>query len=304
MANGNFLKAGALAVLALATASSFATPNDAYYPALRDTVPAEQNVFDKGLRQLDKAIEKLDATVGDPRWQQELNSKLQSAMDKLSNVQWEQEFGRAMDKVNLEKIQQQVQESLSKVDTKKMKQQLSEALDKFDKASIQAEFDKVNWDKMRLDLKKQLNEINTDIDFEKIRKEVDKAGKDAMRDLERAKKEGKLEMKANMEKMKADMKRQQSQLSDEKGKIRIEMNKAHEQLETAREELKEYKAMTQEMEKDGLIKQDGDYTIDYRDGRLFINGEKQSDKITEKFKKYFNKSEVKVRKQGEKLNID
>jgi hypothetical protein len=304
MANGNFLKAGALAVLALATASTFASPRDTYFKAKLDTVPSEQNVFDKGLQQLDKAIEKIDASVNDPRWQQELNTKLQSAMEKLSNVQWEQELGRAMDRVNLEKIQQQLQESLSKVDMKKMKQDLAEALDKFDKSRIHAEVDKVDWDKMRLDLKKQLNEINTDIDFEKIRQEVDKAGKDAIRDLERAKKEGKFEMRANMEKMKADLKRHQSELTDEKGRIKIEMNKAHEQLETAREELRQYKAMTQEMEKDGLIKQNGDYTIEYIDGRLSINGEKQSDKITAKFKKYFSKSEVKIRKEGEKLNIN
>jgi chromosome segregation ATPase len=303
MANGNFLKAGALAVLAVATASSFAAPNPAYFPAQRDTVPAEQNVFDKGLRQIDKAIEKLDATVSDPRWQQELNSKLQSAMEKLNNVKWEEELGRAMDKVNLEKIQQQMQESFSRVDMNKVKRDLSEALDKLDKAKIHAEIDKVDWEKMRLDLKKQLNEINTDVDFEKIRKDVDKAGKDAIRDLERAKKEGKLEMKVNMERMKADLKRQQSEMREEKGKIRVEMNKAHEQLETAREELKQYKAMTQEMENDGLIKQNGNYSIEYRDGKLSINGEKQSDKTTAKFKKYFSKNEVEIIKEGEKLTI-
>lgn len=304
MANGNFLKAGAFAVLAIATATSFASPADMYFQKQRDTIPSEQNVFDKGLRQLDKAIQKIDASVNDPRWQEELNSKLQSAMEKLSSVQWEKEFGRAMDQVNLEKIQQQVQESLSKVDMKKMKRDLSEALDKFDKSSIHAEIDKVDWDKMKLDLKKQLNEINTDIDFEKVRREVDKAGKEALRDIERAKKEGKLELKVNMEKMKADLKKQQSELRDEKGKVKIEMKKAHEELETAREELRQYKTMTQEMEKDGLIKQNGNYTIEYANGNLSINGEKQPEKIAAKFKKYFSKSQVKIRKEGDKLNID
>ena len=304
MANGNFLKAGALAVLALATATSFASPGNTYFPAQRDTIPSEKNVFDKGMLQLDKAIEKLDATVSDPRWQQELNNKLQSAMEKLSNVKWEEELGRAMDKVNLEKIQQQVQESLSKVDMNKVRRDLSEALDKLDKAKIHAEIDKVDWDKMKLDLKKQLREINTEVDFEKIRKDVDKAGRDAIRDLERAKKEGKLEMKASMEQMRAEMKRQQSEMKDEQGSIRIEMKKAHEELETAREDLKQYKAMTQEMENDGLIRQNGNYTIEYRDGLLNINGEKQSDKTTAKFKKYFRKNAVKISKEGEKLNIN
>lgn len=308
MAKGNLIKTGTLAVLALATASSFAAAGNNTFRLPHDTVPSEQNVFDKGLKQLDKAINKLDASAGDPRWQQDLNDKLQSAMEKLSNVKWDQELGRALEKVNLEKMQQQLQESLAKIDMQKVKQDVAAALEKVDKAKIRAEVDKamqkVDWDAMKRDLRKQLDEVNTDIDFDKLRIELDKAGKDALREIERAKKEGSLELKMDMEKLRSDLKRQRLDLEGRKSRLKGELSRAHEELEAAREELGRYKAMTAEMEKDGLISQNGNYLIEYKDGKLTVNGEKQRRRVNKKYNRYFRKNQVRISKENSKLQID
>lgn len=307
MANGNFIKAGSLAVLALAAASSFASSTNILYQQQRDTLPADRNVYDRGLRQLDKAMEKLDAQFNDPRWQQEMGDKLQSAMDKLNNVKWEQEFNRGLEKVNFEKMQRDLQESLSKIDMEKVKREMSRAMDKLDSEKIwkdvQKSFDKAKWDDMKQDLKREMDKVNSEIDFDKLKREIDIAGKSAMRELEKAKKEGSREMKAEMDKLRSDLKKQDFDFGKEKIKLKEELEKARVQLEAVKEELSNYKSMTREMEKDGLIEQDGNYDIEFNDGNLTINGEKQPKKVVKKYRKYFKKEDVRIRKEKDKLNI-
>lgn len=308
MANGNFFKAGSLAVLALATASSFASSTNNFSQNQRDTLPADKNVYDRGLRQLDKAIDKLDAQVNDPRWQHELNDKLQSAMEKLNNVNWEKEIDRSLEKVNFEKMHQDLKESLSRVDMEKVKRQMARAMDKFDSEKVwkdfQKAFDKVKWDDMKQDLKRQMEKINSDIDFDKLQKEIDIAGRETMRELDRAKKESSIQLKSEMQKLRADLKKQDFNLGEQKLQLKDEINKARVQIEAIREELGSYKAMTREMEKDGLIQQDGNYDIEFAHDSLKINGDKQRKRIYRKYRKYVKKDEVRIKKEKDKLTIE
>ena len=81
------------------------------------------------------------------------------------------------------------------------------------------------------------------------------------------------------------------------------MESANEGMEKAKVELKGYQEMVYAMEAAGLLDTDGDYTIEYRDESISINGKKQSPAVTEKYKKYFKKDRVKIIKEDGEINI-
>ena len=76
------------------------------------------------------------------------------------------------------------------------------------------------------------------------------------------------------------------------------------EIEKAKIEFKGYQEMVYEMEKDGLLNTKADYTIIYRDEELTINGKKQPAEVTNKFKKYFSKDGVTIRKEKGEMNIN
>ena len=52
--------------------------------------------------------------------------------------------------------------------------------------------------------------------------------------------------------------------------------------------------MFNEMEADGLINTRDGFTIEYKDKDLFINGNKQPEKVTDKYRKYFKGDHFKI----------
>jgi len=53
--------------------------------------------------------------------------------------------------------------------------------------------------------------------------------------------------------------------------------------------------MFNEMEKDGLINSKEGFTIEYKNKDLYIDGKKQSEKTTGKYRKYFKQDHFKIR---------
>ena len=72
------------------------------------------------------------------------------------------------------------------------------------------------------------------------------------------------------------------------------MKEARSGIEDAKKELKLTKAMFDEMEKDGLISSKDGFTIEYKEKELYINGTKQTEKITGKYRKYFTEDHFKI----------
>jgi hypothetical protein len=62
--------------------------------------------------------------------------------------------------------------------------------------------------------------------------------------------------------------------------------------------------MLDEMEKEELINRKADYDVDYRDGDLFINGQKQPNDILNRYKGYFKKDNTRIYKKDGRFNID
>jgi len=89
-----------------------------------------------------------------------------------------------------------------------------------------------------------------------------------------------------------------------KDNMKLDFDKMRKDLEKTKVELKGYQEMVYKMEADGLLKTNSDYKIEYKDGQLFINGDKQSMEVTNKYKKYFPKDGISIRKQKGEMNIN
>ena len=76
------------------------------------------------------------------------------------------------------------------------------------------------------------------------------------------------------------------------------------EVDKAKEEVKGYQEMIYDMEKEGLLNTKEDYTIEYKDGDLFINGKKQPQEVTDKYKKNFRKKNIAIKKQDGNVKID
>ena len=68
-------------------------------------------------------------------------------------------------------------------------------------------------------------------------------------------------------------------------------------MEKAKEQLMKYREMLWQMEMDMLIDMGSDFTIEFREGTLLINGRVQPSRVQEKFGKYFREGNENIYKK-------
>ena len=100
-------------------------------------------------------------------------------------------------------------------------------------------------------------------------------------DMEKVKKE--------MERLKEEMPKVQEQLKDLKPQIEASMKKAKEEMEKAKAEITVFKSFEEGLEKDGLINRKANYTIEHKEGELYINGKLQSEAVYNKYRSFLEK---------------
>ena len=213
--------------------------------------------LDKGLNQLDNLnLDVVMKTAADAIKAVDFTAIEKSVTDAMKSVNVEniqQQVKMAMQQVNMDSIQQQVRLAMQNIDTDKMKAEIDKAMAELKNSNWQAELDKG-----MKEMKVALAEVKN-INSAEIKKELENARKE-------------------MENAKINMK-------DEMAKARVEVEKA-------RVEMTQLKGLLQDMQKDGLIKKGEDVKLEWKSGRLYINGKEQSAEISEKYKAI------------EKLNID
>ena len=151
----------------------------------------------------------------------------------------------------------------------------------------------IDLDKLLADAKSSLNDINWNDKSE----EIEKAMKEAREEIEKAK----LEIK-DKDRDKIEKELEKAKIEIEKSKAELDkidmnkiMNEARVEIDKTKEELKLTKEMFNEMEKDGLINSKEGFTIDYKNKDLYIDGKKQSERTTDKYRKYFKKDKFKIK---------
>ena len=132
--------------------------------------------------------------------------------------------------------------------------------------------------------KKQVDEALAKVDFEEFEKKL----KDV-----RISKEEMEKLKKEMEQLKIELKNEKFDINIDKQKInkevQEELKNAKEEMKKARGEMAETKALMNKLTYDGLIDTKKPYSIEIKEGELFINGTKQSKEVNEKYKEFLKK---------------
>jgi len=176
-------------------------------------------------------------------------------------------------KVDVAKLNEEIKSSLKDIDAEKIKKQIDEAMKQVDIASIQNEMSKalkeVEWNKINTEVKMALDKAKEEIsqiDMKEINEQLAGA-------------------KIQIEKAKAELKK-------------IDLNKALKEAEKnvkeAEKNLQLQKEMFDEMEKDGLIDTKAGFSVEYKNKELFINGKRQPDAVTGKYRKYIKEDNYKI----------
>ena len=255
----------------------------------QDTVPVTKEQKRSADKDLDKELRQLE------------NAKKQ--LEELKNKNWDkiqQDVEEAIKKIDLEKIRLQAEETVRKIDMEKIGKEIEESLRKID------------FKKIEQDIEAAMDEVSK-IDRDKIKRELQKAQlevdehlqkKEWAKEMEEVKKINMKEIQEEMENVKKEMSRVKEEIRKENLDIKESMRSARTEIDRAQEDLKGYQEMIYQMEKEGLLNTKEDYTIENNAGELLINGKKQPTEITNKYKKYFGKDRLTIKKRNGDLKID
>ncbi len=296
----------------------------------QDTIPAKDKLnkeprkagdrdFDRELR----ALEKADRQLSEKDWEK-MQKDFDGAMDKIDFEKIQADIDNAMKSVDFEKIQKELAQSWSKVDFEKMNHHWEDAMKKIDFEKINREIeesmkkvdwenvhdkwqcamDKAEWEKLEKDIKKSLEAVSK-IDMEKMRADLEKAKSEVEQELRNAEKYNNKNVEESMEKVKEQMEKMKLDMKDKKFDFDFKkiMETASEGIEKARIEVKGFQEMVYAMEAEGLVDTKKDYTIEYDNGEISINGKKQSSAVSDKYKKYFRNDKTSIIKKDGEINI-
>lgn len=174
--------------------------------------------------------------------------------------------------IDMDMIHKQVELSLEKIDIDKILKDVELTLKNIDLenllADVKLQLDENEWKEKEGEIKKALE--NAHVELEKAKLEIKSIDMDKIRrELEAA--------KQDLEKTRIELKNMDiDKITDD----------ARKEIQSAKGELKLLKEMFMEMKKDGLVDSKGEYKIEYKNKELYINGKKQSQQITDKYRRY------------------
>jgi chromosome segregation ATPase len=257
-------------------------PQNHYNP--QDTVPVKEHRkayhrkdketgekdLDKELKQLDKDMQNLDGRLENMDWGK-IDGQIEKAMEKLDKEMEHHEL-------DMEKMQKDIENAMKDIDFKKIEEETNKA--------VQQARENIDFNKIEKDIQQSLEEVKKQLNSEEFRKSLDAAKHIDMTKIKESLSHARLEMEMN------------------KVDIKEEMHKAKEEIKKAKEELKGYREMLDEMEDAGLIDTNEDYSIEYKNGDLYINNQKQSQDVLSKYRKYFEKDNSRIYKKNGRFNIN
>ncbi len=185
---------------------------------------------------------------------------------------------------DLEKAMEALEESITDHDV-----QMKDIDVKIDK-EVRAALSKIDFEK----IEKQAAALK-EIDWNKMQNDVSISLKNAQEEI----------AKVNFSKLQNDMKIVQEKLKSEEFKSQLNseklqkqinesMSKAKESIEKAKQHLQEMKDFTDALSAEGLIDRKKGYTLEWKNGNLYINGKEQPKSISDKYRKYEHTGEIKV----------
>lgn len=182
-------------------------------------------------------------------------------------------------------------EQLKKMDLRKVEKQVNEALSKTKMPDaekiakeVEASIAKVDWQKIEADMQEAKKHLN-DVEWKKVNEEMKAAMKKMKEvDMEKIKEEV---SKAHAEVVKIDHKKIKEDVEKAMAGAKVSIEKAKVDMQNLRD-------FTKALESDGLIKKNQPYKIEVKGNELYINDVKQSKEVSEKYRKYYKKSDFSI----------
>lgn len=230
-------------------------------PAIRDTFPkSSRGQSDFDMKDFDKSMKDFDI--------------------QMKNL------GEQLKDIDLEKIAREVRESISKIDMDKIKKEIDGSMKEIDMNKIRSEIDKslkeIDYDKINSQIRKAFAEAKSSLNSDDLKKAMDEV------------------KNINSDKIREEMNNLKKELEENKFRLQDEMDKARKELKESRENLYDAKALTDELEKDGLIRRSEGFSIEYRNNELYINNRKQPREVTDKYSRFLKNGDIKISSKEEK----
>ncbi len=190
-----------------------------------------------------------------------------------------------IDMKDLDKAMKDLDKQLKEIEWDKINKDIAISLQSIDWKNIQSEIDKsvknIDMGKIEIDIKNAVNDAKINFNSEEFKKSMEEVRKINMKEILEELKKAKIELEKNKE------------------RIKIDIRGVKDEIKKASAGLQEIKEMTNEMEKDKLLNKKEGYTIEFKNQELFINGKKQSEKVAEKYRKYFKGKSFKLEREKE-----
>lgn len=226
------------------------------------------------------------------------NRKVRNIDDALEELERSKaEVDRSLKDIDFNKMEKEIQEATRnlQLDTKKMQEELAQAMKEVDKAKINAEIQKSLQEENLAKMKANLDSNMKSVDFDKLKAEIENSV--AKVDWDKIHEELEKTKSVNMDSI-------QSNLKKIRPEIERSMKQAHESIDKARKELTGYKHFLDGLTNDGLINKTNDYTIQYKSGKLTINGTEQPASVMNKYQSFLKeKKDFTIEKSKDDFNI-
>ena len=163
----------------------------------------------------------------------------------------------------------------------------------------------VDWKQVNADIERGMDEVKRELNDPKVREEVKASLRQAQRELARASEVSRRDMgkaRGDMERARADMERARNEMAMAQapraysGSGSTDYNDDEIHVSSGR-----FDKMLKEMEHDGLIDRREGYEIRKKKDKLYINGERQSDRVYERYSRYLEAKNIAI--AGDKDNI-
>ena len=278
------------AAIAATTLVSWVGNPDTALPQFQmyDTVPGKKALkdFDHELQQIEKA--KIEIQKFSEKDMDKLIADMEVTINNMDLDKIKVDMEKMVHSIDIAKIQRDVEESIAKIDIDKMQLELKEIEHKLSPEE-------------RKKLKK---------DLEDARKDIEKAREQMKKELEEAKTKMKSDLEIDKQKIekefedaKKEIEKSREEVKKQKVTIKKEMENAKVDLEKAEKEILGYQEMVYSMEADGLLNTSDDYTIHFDNNKITVNGKELNATQQDKYRKYFNKAEMKIEKKEGKMQI-
>lgn len=189
---------------------------------------------------------------------------------------------------SFDKAMQEMDIKMKELDTKMkdMKVDIDLKLDALSQVNLEAIQKQTEASLKQIDWNKMQQDINTSV--KNVQDQVAKIDLSKM----------KIDMQALQEKLQSEQFKSQFNAEKMQKQINEAMENAKVSMEKAKQKMQQIKAFTDELAAEGLIDKKKGYKLEWKSGELYINGQKQSKDISDKYRRYENSGKIKILPEG------